>query len=134
MAAKAKAPRPGSTKAKAKAEQDPYFKIIVRGDEAIIRPGDFGPRDDALVRKEGKKADLGRLSLMGALGSLDEDSVGLDSICLLWWIARRKAGDTTQSLATALDNFPSYGEADEHIDVIEISPDEDDEDDDSGNG
>jgi hypothetical protein len=123
--AKAKAPRPGTTSP----EGERVIKITVNGEAAIIRPGEFGPRDDALVRRETKAALGEKRSLMGAFASLDEETIGLDSICLLWWLARRKAGDTTESFAEALDRFPSYGEATEAIEMAEVV---DDGEDDSG--
>lgn len=116
----AKAPKPTGPKDKRR----PVIEITVRGVEAIVDPGEFGPKDDILVRRESLAAFGERVSLIGSFESLDQRSAGLDTICLLWWLARRKAGDTTESLSDALDGFPSYAEADSEItfDIIEDAP------------
>lgn len=118
----ARAPNP-KTLARQKADTK-AITITVRGEEAIVRPGDFGARDGALVRRETKLALGEKRSLLGALQDMDEQSIDLDSICLLWWLARRKVGDTNESYAEALDRFPTYDETDE----IDFSILEDDED------
>lgn len=118
----AKAPRPGA--ARRDREADRLITITVRGEESVIRPGDFGPRDDALVRKETKMAQVERVSLMGAMQAMDEGTIGLDLICLLWWLGRRKAGDTTMSYGDALDAFPTYATAEDEIDFEESADDE----------
>jgi hypothetical protein len=130
----ARAPQPGSTApAGPSSANEGGFKITVNGEVAIVRPGDFGPRDDALVRRETKAAYGEKQSLMAALMALGQGEIGLDSICLLWWLGRRKAGETTESLSDALDRFPSYAEADSAIDLAELLPDDDTDDDGSGN-
>lgn len=110
----AKAPTPGKTR------DDKTIRITVRGVAAVVRPADFGPRDDALVRRETLKALGWKGSLMAALTQLDEESIGLDSICLLWWLSRRKAGDTTEAYAQALDGFPNFAEAAEQVQFEEV--------------
>lgn len=122
----AKAPQPGSTPT-AEAERSRTFVITVKGDRSVLRLADLGPRDDALVRRETKMAGVEKVSLMGALASLDEQTIGLDMVCLLWWLGRRKSGDTTQSYGEALDAFPSYAELDGNVSLSELE--EDDEDD-----
>lgn len=118
----AKAPNPKTLGASKKANV--AIRITVRGDTTVIRPSDFGARDDVLVRRETKAANVGRLSLLGAFQELDERSMGLDSICLLHWLGRRKAGDTTMSYAEALDRFPTYAEFEEHVTFEEITLDD----------
>lgn len=123
----ATAPRPG-TGPIAAAEQNRTRIITVRGERSVLRLGDLGPRDDALVRRETKMAGVERLSLMGALQALDEQTMGLDMLCLLWWLGRRKAGETTMSYGEALDRFPSYAEVGEAVMVTELEDDDDDDD------
>jgi hypothetical protein len=118
----ANAPSPSA--ARRNRARDRVIKITVRGDEATIRPADFGARDDSLVRRETKIAGVERVSLMGALQAMDEGTVGLDLVCLLWWLGRRKAGDTTMSYGEALDGFPSYAEAEDQITFEEIVDDD----------
>lgn len=112
----ARAPNP-KTLATADSTDDAIV-ISVRGEVGRLVQGDLGARDDSLVRRECKAANLGRISLIGALRELDEESMGLDSICILWWLARRKAGDTTMSLDEALDRFPSFKEMNDNPDLI----------------
>lgn len=118
----ATAPRPGTTRP----QIDATIIITVRGVKAELRPADFGPRDDALVRRETAAAGVDKVSLLGALARFEEGVIGLDDICLLWWVARRKAGDTLESYSEALDGFPTYGEADEiTFEQVEDDSDED---------
>jgi hypothetical protein len=124
----ATAPRPGTTPL-ADAERNRTFVITVRGDKSVIRVADLGARDDALVRRETKMAGVEKVSLMGALSAMDEQTMGLDMICLLWWLGRRKSGDTVQSYGEALDAFPTYAEA-EGVIKLEQEVDEDDDEDD----
>jgi hypothetical protein len=122
----AKAPRPGSTPL-ADAERNRTFVITVRGDRAVLRIGDLGARDDALVRRETKAAGVEKVSLMGALAAMDEATMGLDMICLLWWLGRRKSGDTTKSYGDALDGFPTYAEAEGVIKLEQVVDDDEDD-------
>jgi hypothetical protein len=105
----ATAPRPGTTRP----QPEQTIIISVRGVKAELRPADIGPRDDALVRRETAAAGLEPVSLLGALSRFEGGQVGMDDICLLWWVARRKSGDTIESFGAALDGFPTDGEVDE---------------------
>ena len=122
----AKAPIPGSTPT-AEAERSRTFVITVKGERSVLRLADLGPRDDALVRRETKMAGVEKVSLMGALAGLDEQTIGLDMVCLLWWLGRRKAGDTTQSYGEALDGFPSYAELEGNVSLSELEDDNEDD-------
>lgn len=117
----ASAPTPGTT------EPDRTIIITVRGDKSVLHIADLGARDDALVRQETKMAGIEQMSLMGALAALNEQTLGLDMVCLLWWLGRRKSGDTTESYGEALDGFPSYSEIEAAITFEEIV-DEDEDD------
>lgn len=128
----AKAPRPGTSPTaakKKKAAQQRGFRITVWGEVADIYPADIGPRDDALVRHETGKALGYNLTLLSAIQDLegDADQLGMDTVCLLWWWGRRKAGDTTESLAEAFDRFPTVGELEEACQLDRIVPDEEGE-------
>jgi len=120
----ATAPRPGSTEA----AKDRTIIITVRGEKSVLRIGDLGPRDGDLVRHETKAAGVEKVSLMGALSALDEETIDLDRICLLWWLGRRKGGDTTETFGEALDAFPNYIEAGNAIAVEELVDDDVDDD------
>ncbi len=113
----ATAPKPGGIK------QVPTLKITVRDVAAIINPGEFGPKDDSLVRRESMAAFGERVSLTGVLQEFDSGAVGLDSLCLLWWLARRKAGETDESLSDALDSFPTYAEFEGAVQVEVVEDD-----------
>lgn len=125
----ATAPTPGGSRVAAAKT----IRITVRGDTATVNPADLGPRDDALVRKETKMAGVERVSLMGAISQLDEQSMGLDAVCLLWWLGRRKAGDTTMSFGDALDRFPTYATFFDDV-TFEVEDDDDDPEDGSPEG
>jgi len=118
----ATAPKPGGNNAPTYS----VLKITVRGETTIVDPGDFGPKDDIMVRKESLAAFGERMSLMGAFHEIDERSAGTDTICLLWWIGRRKAGETNESLSDALDSFPTYAEMAQGAYTAEVVEPEDD--------
>lgn len=117
----ATAPRPGTTRP---AKQQAII-ISVRGEDAYLYPADLGPRDDAAARKAYQRVFGEKVSVMGALQGLDADSIGGDLICLLWWIARRKAG-IEESFEDAVDQFPTVGEFE---DALDLRVEEDTEDD-----
>ena len=53
-----------------------------------------------------------------------ETSIGLDSLQIMWWLARRANGEATLSLDTAVDEWPANITADD-IDVEEWTEDDD---------
>lgn len=124
------APRPGTTptaRAAKTAERRKGFRITVRGDTATVMTGEVGPRDDAKFRRATNEALGFKLSLLSALGQLNDNALGLDTICSLHWYFRLRAGDTSMSLDEALDRFPSLNEFEDLVTVEEVVEDDDDE-------
>lgn len=112
----AKAPRPGGTGRQA--AKDMTLVIVVRGEKATLSFGSLGPRDEALVRRATRAALAEPLSLLGAFTQMTEDgAVGMDTIALLWWLARHKAGDAF-TFEEALDAMPSFPELADDPDLI----------------
>lgn len=108
----ATAPRPGGVRRET--DRDKAFVITVDGIPQRLVVGDLGPKDARLVRK----LKLG-FSLAGMLGLMeDEAQVDLDIPCVLWWLARVKAGEKV-TYEQAEDEFPSYEEFSDRV-VIDL--------------
>lgn len=100
----------------------PYFEIRLRDESVRLYPGDFGPRDEDALRQATRRAGVERRSLTGIFEELDnQQTVGLDTIALAWWAARRKQG-IREDLAGVLDRFPSYEEIGEG--ALEVTADD----------
>lgn len=119
----ATAPRPGA--ARRQQERDKAFIITVDGNPVRLTVADLGPKDARRVRQ----LKLG-YSLAGMLAMMqDEAQIDLDIPCTLWWLARVKAGENKLTYEQAEDEFASY---EDFADRVEISVEDDgDEADDS---
>ena len=102
----AHAPTPGKAAAKRVA-----LKITVNGDERVLHLADLGPNDDLLARKE---------TGLPVSQFVTEDSFGLDSLAILWWVARRKNGEPRLKFREVLKTFPTMAEAADAVDIEEI--------------
>lgn len=139
----ATAPRPGA--ARKNAAKRKYLKIAVTpadgGDpvEAIVRPQDYGPRDETIVRMATRKpyndafpekGGLGfELSLQGLIAQMtDGATVGMDTIGVLWWFGRYKAGDPVALGQALFVELPSMDEFGERVSIEEVDPDGDEKD------
>lgn len=138
----ANAPSPGAAK-KRKASRT-YARVTVQVDGvpvvAEVRPQDYGAKDELIVRMATKrplneafpeKGGLGyELSLQGCLSQLrDHSTVGLDSLAVIWWYGRRKAGEQVTLGHAFFNEFPSLADAmNGDVEVEEIDPDEEDSD------
>jgi len=127
----ATAPPPGAQRQAKEARQ--YFKIIVDGVEAVIRPADFGPRDEVIVRAATRRPDPEgwgfELSLQGLLAQLGSAStIGTDTLATLFWFGRRKV-DPNITLRSVIDTWPPMNEVQDRVDLVQVDPDSDDEDD-----
>jgi hypothetical protein len=102
----ATAPRPGKARQDDEREHSRhlFYRLTVRGEELTLRQADIGPSDAAMVRRE---TGMTLRSLLQA--TYDTDTVDLDVIATLWWLAQRKAGNEI-AYQVALDKFPSYAE------------------------
>jgi hypothetical protein len=128
----ATAPRPGAERKAAVSRH--YFRITINGIPADIRPQDYGPRDEVIVRMATKKPDPAgwgyELSLQGLVRQLGEEStVGTDTLCTLWWFGRYKAGENVK-LGELIDEFPTLADVDGRVEVEVIDPDATDNDED----
>ncbi len=117
----AHAPTPGAHRKQAEANRQ--FRIVVDGIEAVLRPSAYGPRDDVIVRMATKKPDPAgwgmELTLQGLVGQLaDGATLGMDTLCTLWWFGRYRAGDGV-TLAECIDAFPPFSEVTERV-VVEL--------------
>lgn len=117
----AKAPRPGSVRQEADANQ--VFVLTVDGIPQRLAIADLGPKDAVRVRK----LQLG-VSLAGLLVQMqDEAQVDIDVPCILWWLARIKTGEKKLTFEQAVDEFPTYADITERFSAeIEDLNDEDD--------
>lgn len=98
----ASAPKPGARRA---AEETAtavklVWVITVRGQEYRLRRGDLGPADARLVRQQ---TGFRLLDIMAEVGGGD-----FDYTTVLWWLARRHAGETDLRFAQAEPDFPRY--------------------------
>jgi hypothetical protein len=112
---RASAPRPGTVRKDAEANQT--FIISIDGQPQRLTVGDLGPKDARAVRK----LKLG-YSLAGLMSLIAEETqVDLDVPCVLWWLARTKAGEKI-TYEQAEDEFPSYADVAERL-TIEVEDD-----------
>lgn len=92
----ATAPRPGTTPSSA-ASKRKAIRIRYFGDEYVLDFGDLGPRDDIATR---------RATGMPVSSFVGRDVFAADSIAVLVWLARRKAGET-ETFDAFLSGFPT---------------------------
>ncbi len=117
----ATAPTPGA--ARKRRERNKAFVIEVDGKPARLYPADLGPADARRVRR----LDLG-YSLAQVMDSLtDVRQADIDVVCLLWWLARVKAGETDLTFEQAESEFPSYEDLADRAE-FSVELDDDDED------
>jgi hypothetical protein len=123
----ATAPRPGARREQA-AMSD--LKIVVDGVETLIKPRQFGPRDEVVVRHATRQPDPKgwgvEMSLQGLLNQMgDVHTVGADTICTLWWFGRYKNGEQI-SLAECIAAWPAYDEVQDRVDIYQVDDDVED--------
>ena len=126
----AKAPKPGVSKRQESAEAArQIMTITVRG--ATDRKG--RPIDETHTLAIGIIPMRERVICRKATGLpvesfvAHEDRIGLDSIAILWWLARRANGEINLRYEQAMDEWPKQiGEDDIEVEVEE--PDEDADD------
>jgi hypothetical protein len=115
----ADAPTPGHTSKRAKRKG---FRVTLYGERHELHLRDVGPGDAGLVRQT-----TGR-PLNTYLNDYD-----LDSMAVILWLARRKAGERKLTLAKVFDTFPNWEELNEMMEDgradFEVLEDLDDEDD-----
>lgn len=93
------APRPGTTP-NANARKKPKrsgFRIRIYNDVWELHLRDIGPGDEGLVRQTTGRPFSSYLS-----------EQGLDSMGVILWMARRKAGEKKLTLAKVFEQIPNY--------------------------
>jgi hypothetical protein len=98
----ATAPRPGSITRKRSKRAG--FRVTIGPDVHVLRTADLGPGDDHMVR---------RITGRPLSQYLTADTFGLDSVAVIIWMARRKAGEKRLTLQRVMDEMPSFEEIDE---------------------
>lgn len=116
----ATAPRPGKVRQEEEREQAKRLvnRIIVRGEELLLRHADLGPADAELVRRETG------MTLRSMLATAMGEAVDFDVIAALWWLAQRKQGLDVSYEATVAA-FPSYADVNEVRIIIDVEDGED---------
>lgn len=125
----AAAPRPGVSKREAQTEADQQVMTITikrpirHGDRLVaeshrIAPGLVSMRERMICRKA---------TGLPFEAFWVEDRIGLDSLMVLWWLARRANGEATLTYDQAADEFPVDLQADE-LDVSMDVPDDEADD------
>lgn len=74
-------------------------RITIGGESWILHTSDLGPQDDLMARKE---TGLPVTPFFG------EDRFGMDSLLVMLWVARRKAGEQNLRFQQVIDQYPTY--------------------------
>lgn len=114
------APVPGVGKRQA-AERS-GMRITLGGQTYTLHIADLGPQDDLVARKE---------TGLPVTPFFAEDRFGMDSLLIVYWMARRKSGEANLRFQQVLDEFPSYAsisDSDFKLEALETVPEESGED------
>ena len=84
--------------------------ICVRGVVYKIAPFNLPLKEDLILAKA-----TGGMSVEGLIG--DESRVGLRSLKILWWLARRAAGEWQLTLERAWDEWPTDLDLESELEV-----------------
>jgi hypothetical protein len=110
----ATAPKPGARR-KAEAERS-ALKITLNGTTHMLHAADLGPADDRIAR-----AQTG----FPVSYYFNQERFGADSVLVLLWTARRKAGEADLRYDEVEKEFPTYADF-EALEIEEITDEEDD--------
>lgn len=96
----AQAPTPGVSRRQEAAEEAKRFvKITLQGDTKILALGLLPLSEKAAVLRE---THMSFDSLVG-----DDNKVGEVSVAVMWWLARRAAGERSLSWAQVMETWPA---------------------------
>ncbi len=109
----ATAPKPGARK-KAEAQRV-ALKITLNGESRQLHMSDLGPAGDRVSR-----AQTG----FPVMPYFNGERFGSDSILVLWWMARRKAGEPDLRYDEVEKEFPTYADL-EDVEIHEVIEDDD---------
>lgn len=117
----AQAPRPGTGRRKAATEQaQRVLRITVAGETYAFCPDNIPFAEQIAVRKA-----CGGLPFSAFWGG--ESTVGIDSLQIMFWLARRASGEPNLQLGTVLDEWPTVLNPDDFEVAIEDPNDNDDD-------
>lgn len=91
------APVPGVGKRQERDRQG--MRVTMGGRTLSLFLNDLGPQDDLVSRKE---------TGFPVTPFFAEDRFGMDSLMIVYWMARRKNGEPTLKFQAVLDEFPNY--------------------------
>ena len=115
----ATAPRPGAgRRQKATEAAQRVLRITVCGETRTLAPDNLPFSEQVAVRKA-----CGGLPFSAFWG--DGPTVGVDSLQVMWWLARRANGEPSLQLATVLEEWPETLNPDDFAVELDI-PDEQD--------
>lgn len=116
----ATAPTPGVSR-RSEAQRT-ALKIKCDDGEWTLHMSDLGPRDDIEARKA---------TGLPVTPYFNDERFGMDSLLIIMWIARRKAGEPRLRFDDVMDEFPTYESLTEkHVEIEAVELDGDDTDDD----
>jgi hypothetical protein len=113
----ATAPRPGvGARKEATTAAKTLLRLTLRGESFTLAPANLPLSERLIVRK--------------ATGGMPfetfwdgQESIGMDSFLVLWWLARRAAGESQLTLTRAEQEFPTdLAEGD--VGLEEVTPDQ----------
>jgi hypothetical protein len=110
----ATAPKPGAAR-KAEAQRT-ALRIKLNGTTHVLHASDLGPADDRIARRE---------TGFPVSYYFNQEKFGADSLLVLLWTARRKAGEADLLYAEVEKEFPTYADLD-GVEVEEVTDEEDD--------
>lgn len=96
-----KAPTPGRARQQEVRRQAERvaIRITLKGSTYTLHVGDLGPQDDLVARKQ-----VG----LPVTPFFAEDRFGMDSLLIIYWMARRKNGEPNLLFQSILDEYPTY--------------------------
>lgn len=122
----ASAPAPGVGKRAANAVASQFLlSIRIQGGETYRLAYNIIPvKERMLVRKE---TGLPLEAFVGEIAAGGANKIGMDTLVLFWWLARRAAGETDLRFNDAADEWPDdLGPDDLEVEVEEPDPENND--------
>lgn len=98
------------------------MRITLGSRTVTLHLADLGPADDLVARKE---------TGLPVTPFFAEDRFGMDSLLIVFWMARRKSGEPNLRFQAVLDEFPSYNSISEsgfNLEALEAANSEEEDD------
>lgn len=93
----ATAPTPGRTRKEDVKRAG--VRITIAENTYTLHMADLGPNDDLVARKE---------TGLPVTPFFEEERFGMDSLMMMYWMARRKSGEPKLRYQAVVDEFPTY--------------------------